>query len=75
MRLVVVCLLVAGGFWYYSQKQGPGNDPGTMDALMQECMAKKRYAASRMGTSDVTASRECAEELNVYHEEGHWYAY
>ncbi|MFV8816405.1 hypothetical protein [Haliea sp. E17] len=75
MRWIVVCLLVAAGFWFYSNQPRSGNDPGTSDALMQECMAKKRYAASRMGVTGAGAERDCAEQHNLYHEDGHWYSY
>ncbi len=79
MRWIVVCLLVAAGFWYLSQPGGPLGPPadtsGNLDRAMQECMAKARYAASRMGTSALNAQPECAAELNTYNENGHWYAY
>ncbi len=75
MRWIVVCLLVAAGFWYYTGQTQPGATAGTADYLMQDCMAKARYAASRMAGTDAGAQQECADRHNLYHENGHWYRY
>jgi len=80
MRWIVICLLVGVGYWYiFGMNQGgagtAGEPAGARDEAMRECMAKKKFAASRLVSSDAQAQSDCATELNLYHEGGHWFSY
>lgn len=78
MRWIIVCLVVGIGYWYWfgmNQDDSAAQSGSYKDNAMRACMAKKAYAASRLVDTSVRAQSECATELNVYHEDGHWYSY
>jgi len=76
LRWVLICVLAGAGFWYLSEHQSSEDESaGVYDIEMRQCTAKKRSAASHTATSAVHAEKECAEELGVYRQSGHWYSY
>ncbi len=77
---IIVCALVAAGFWYLSVDQGHGQTSYKQRLLsnqsaMNDCTRKREYAASRMATNAGDAESKCAEKLGLYRESGHWHSY
>ena len=81
MRWIIVCAVVAAGFWYLSEMDR-GDDRSAYEqklrsnkSAMSECVRKAEYAASRMASSAASAEADCAQRLGLYREGGKWHHY
>ena len=81
MRFLVICLLVGAGYWYYSGMYQQSAHPDYQQKLiknaenMRECMKRKEYAARRTLTNAGDLEEICAEQHNLYRENGQWHSY
>lgn len=82
-RLIAIAMIAAAGYWYW---QGPYQErinPSYETFLeqnkqrMAQCTRGKAYqlGATGSGVDGEAAKKECAEELNVYWEDGNWHSY
>ncbi len=82
-RLVLIALVVGAGYWYWS---GPYQEKVNPDytrqldnnaAAISECIKNTTYRTGLTGQGPDAESVEatCAEQLNLYEEDGRWHSY
>jgi len=80
-RLLTLAIIVGAGYWYwsgpYQERAHPNKDQKLQKITedMQECMKTKNYAAGRNLKHAGDVETICAQQLNLYFEDGQWYSY
>ncbi|NND67576.1 MAG: hypothetical protein HKN19_08315 [Halioglobus sp.] len=82
-RLIGIILVAGAGYWYwtgpYQDKVNPdyARQLDNNDAAVSECIKSTTYKTGLTGQGPDAASAEanCAEQLNLYEEEGRWHSY
>jgi len=82
IRLIILAIVIAGGWWYYN---GPWQaqrhpDYDTRKAQLQEdirnCILAKERKLSMTGKSEGVPEEVCSEQYNAYRaENGQWHSY
>ncbi|TDG11976.1 hypothetical protein E2F43_16585 [Seongchinamella unica] len=81
MRWLIVCAVVAAGYWYLFGLDFRVDSPSYEQKMLRnksalaQCIREEEYAASRMATSAANAEADCAAKLNLYWEDGGWHNY
>ena len=84
LQRIIPFILIGGViYWYwsgpYQEKVNPSYEAilERNDKEMAECIRAATYkrGATGEGLGASAASAKCAEDLNVYESEGHWYSY
>ena len=82
-RLIVIIVVAAAGYWYWTGPYQDRTNPNyatqldNNDAAMSECIKSTTYKTGLTGQGPNTDNVEatCAEELELYEDEGRWHSY
>ena len=82
-RIIVLAVLIGAAYWYWSGPYQEKRHPSYAaqleqnDAKMAQCIRAAAYKLGVTGTGADTsqATKQCAEQFNLYESDGHWHSY
>lgn len=82
-KLIAMAVIVGAAYWWWQGPYRDRVDPSyelilqSNDENMAMCQRAEAYqlGATGSGLGEEPARRKCAEEYNVYYEDGHWHSY
>ena len=79
-RLLIIAILLALGYWYwsgpYQQQRNPGPEHKLKQSIeqMRECVRGQNYRLGATGVGEGDPEQVCAEKFNLYLYEGEWHS-
>lgn len=80
-RLIPLLLVGAAAYWYWTGPYQESKNPSYEQKLRQNeenlgrCMRAESYAAGATGEVRRDPEIHCAEQYNLYREDGRWHSY